>query len=443
MSQLARFHTLLQKLRETDPLPKPQGKVTEIGNMLARVAGLQANIGDIAWLNDPVSARTLWAEVVGVSNRQTLLMPFGNNTGLSSLTQVRLRPHQYALPAASQLLGRVLDGLGRPLDAQALPHPAADHATHNANRVLNPLERAFIDTPFVTGIRAVDGLLSCGVGQRVGIIAPAGVGKSTLTGMIARWGKADAVVVALIGERGREVREFVEHQLGNRIKSSIVIAATAERPAAERIRAAETASLLAESLRDEGQQVLLIFDSLTRYARALRELGLALGEPPARRGYPPSTFTRLPQLLERAGRTAGSGAITGFYTVLAEDEDANDPISEEARSLLDGHIQLSPDLAQAGHFPAIDILKSNSRVMNSLASKAQRHCATRVREWLALYKESELLVRLGEYQPGSDPQTDTALARHPAIALFLQQSATAQSSWEETLSQLEELIKLS
>ncbi len=331
-----------------------------------------------------------------------------------------------------------VDGLGRPLDGGPAPREASAAQHTPALASINPLERPVIATPFVTGVRAIDGLLTCGVGQRVGIFAPAGGGKSTIMGMIANGANADAIVVALIGERGREVSEFIHDHLAGRRSSSLVVASTSERPAAERIKAAELACNIASGLRATGRQVLLLFDSLTRYARALREVGLAVGEPPVRRGYPPRVFAELPRLIESAGLTR-EGGVTAFFTVLAEDEELSDPIAEEARSLLDGHIQLSSRLGAAGHYPAIDILKSKSRVMTRVTDAAHRADADRVRGWLSRYQELELLLQIGEYQRGSDPASDEAIERHPAIVRFLRQQYDEQCDWERTRSALHAL----
>jgi type III secretion protein N (ATPase) len=305
----------------------------------------------------------------------------------------------------------------------------------------NPLLRAAISRPLPSGVRAIDSLLTCAEGQRIGIFAAAGGGKSTLLGMLARGAKADVVVVSLVGERGREVNEFLEDSLGEEgRKRSVVIVATADRPALERARAAMTATAIAEDFRDQGKRVLLLVDSATRHARALRDIGLAVGEPPTRRGFPPSVFSALPQLVERAGNGA-RGSITAFYSILVEDEEQPDPIAEEMRSLLDGHIVLSRKLGGAGHFPAIDILDSASRVMTRVTSKEHQAAAREARKSLGKYREIELLIQLGEYKPGSDADADQAIARWPKLNEHLRQSADRLTTFEENLHSLNEALK--
>lgn len=412
--------------------PVLRGKVVEARGVLVRVVGVSICVGEQVRFIHPGTHEVQYGEVVGIVENGALVMPLGGLVGLSHITQVESCGSIDTGFDAAALLGRVIDGLGQPLDGGAAPARTANRKSSDS---INPLERPIIDTPFVTGVRAIDGLLACGAGQRVGIFAQAGGGKSTIMGMIARGASADAVVVALIGERGREVAEFIEDHLQERRASTIVVAATSDRPAAERIKAAELACELASGLRAAGLNVVLLFDSLTRYARALREVGLAIGEPPTRRGYPPSVFAQMPRLIEMAGLTR-EGGVTAFYTILAEDDDMSDPVAEEARSLLDGHIVLSSRLGAAGHYPAIDILGSKSRLMNRVASPLHRACADRVRGWLAKYRDVELLLQIGEYQQGADAQTDRAVERHGAIESFLRQPTQRYSSAGETLAQL-------
>ncbi|MEA3086451.1 MAG: synthase in type secretion protein [Paraburkholderia sp.] len=419
--------------------PSLRGRVVEARGVIVRVVGVSLRVGEKVRLVRPDTLEAQYGEVVGFAHDGALVMPLAGLAGLSDITEVQGCGSAWGSVAAAGLLGRVVDGLGNPLDGGPLPPPAAPTPTQtmpgDAAATLNPLERPVISVPFATGVRAIDGLLTCGVGQRTGVFAPAGGGKSTIMGMIANGASTDAIVVALIGERGREVAEFIHDHLDRRRASTIVIAATSDRPAAERIKAAQLASQVAVGLRATGRNVLLLFDSLTRYARALRELGLAVGEPPLRGGFPPSVFAQLPRLIESAGVTA-QGSITAFYTVLADEADLSDPVAEEARSLLDGHIQLSSKLGASGHYPAIDILRSRSRLMNRVADTTQRADANRVRDWLARYEEVEMLLQIGEYERGHDPETDRAIDQRPAIQRFLRQPYDQCSSWPETRAQL-------
>ncbi|WP_233871468.1 FliI/YscN family ATPase [Paraburkholderia adhaesiva] len=404
------------------------------------MVGASLRVGEMVRLTRPDSQEAQIGEVVGFAHDGALVVPLDGLKGLSNITQVEGCGLNWRRFESSSLLGRVVDGLGRPLDGGAAPTTANARQQTDALPLVNPLDRPVISTPFATGVRAIDGLLSCGVGQRVGIFAPAGGGKSTLIGMIANGAVVDAIVIALIGERGREVAEFIHDHLGPRRSSSVVITSTAERPAAERIKAAELACSVASELRAEGKQVLLLFDSLTRYARALREVGLAVGEPPVRRGYPPRVFAELPRLTEAAGLTR-QGSVTAFFTVLAEDEEMTDPIAEEARSLLDGHIQLSGRLGAAGHYPAIDVLKSKSRVMTRVTSQQHRDDANRVRGWMSRYQEVELLLQMGEYRRGNDSESDLAIDHHKLIERFLRQPQDQYCDWDNTILSLHALCR--
>jgi type III secretion protein N (ATPase) len=417
--------------------PSLRGRVVEARGVIVRVVGVSLRVGEKVRLVRPDTLEAQYGEVVGFAHDGALVMPLAGLAGLSDITEVQGCGSAWGSVDAAGLLGRVVDGLGQPLDGGPPPPPAAavQRMPGDGGATLNPLERPVISAPFATGVRAIDGLLTCGVGQRTGIFAPAGGGKSTIMGMIANGASTDAIVVALIGERGREVAEFIHDHLARRRASTIVIAATSDRPAAERIKAAQLAAQVAVDLRATGRNVLLLFDSLTRYARALRELGLAVGEPPLRGGFPPSVFAQLPRLLESAGVSA-QGSITGFYTVLADEADMSDPVAEEARSLLDGHIQLSSKLGASGHYPAIDILRSRSRLMNRVADAAQGADASRVRDWLARYEEVEMLLQIGEYERGSDPDTDRAIDQRPAIQRFLRQPYDQCCAWAATRAQL-------
>ncbi|MFC0398079.1 FliI/YscN family ATPase [Paraburkholderia rhizosphaerae] len=418
--------------------PALYGRVAEARGVVVRAVGVSLRIGEMVRLVRPDTLDTQMGEVVGFTDDGALVMPLDGVTGLSNITQVHGCGLAWGQVDALELLGRTVDGLGRPLDGGPALQEAGGARRAAALASLNPLERPVIAQPFATGVRAIDGLLTCGVGQRVGIFAPAGGGKSTLMGMIANGAQVDAIVVALIGERGREVAEFIHDHLSGRRDASVVVASTSERPAAERLKAAELACEVASGLRATGRRVLLLFDSLTRYARALREVGLAVGEPPVRRGYPPRVFAELPKLIESAGLTR-QGSVTAFFTVLAEDEELSDPIAEEARSLLDGHIQLSSRLGGAGHYPAIDILKSKSRVMTRVTDSIHRAQADRVRGWMSRYQELELLIQIGEYQRGSDPASDLAIERQPGIVRFLQQRYDEHCAVQDTRSMLNAL----
>jgi type III secretion protein N (ATPase) len=423
--------------------PCLRGRVVEARGVIVRVVGVSLRVGEKVRLVRPDTLEAQYGEVVGFAHDGTLVMPLAGLAGLSDITEVQGCGSAWGSVDAAGLLGRVVDGLGKPLDGGPLPPPASASTTAAQHMpggalTLNPLERPVISAPFATGVRAIDALLTCGVGQRTGIFAPAGGGKSTIMGMIANGASTDAIVVALIGERGREVGEFIHDHLAQRRGSTVVIAATSDRPAAERIKAAQLASQVAVGLRATGRNVLLLFDSLTRYARALRELGLAVGEPPLRGGFPPSVFAQLPRLIEAAGVTA-QGSITGFYTVLADESDGSDPVAEEARSLLDGHIQLSSKLGASGHYPAIDILRSRSRLMNRVADATQRADANRVRDWLARYEEIEMLLQIGEYERGHDPETDRAIDLRPAIQRFLCQPYDQCCPWVEMRARLHDL----
>lgn len=410
-----------------------RGKVMEAVGILVKASGVNARIGEVCELISPGGESTL-AEVVGFSEKGTLLVPFSGLPGISTATVVipHGRPHEIVV--GPELVGRVLDGFGQPIDGRGATH--AGRPVPVQSPPPHPLQRRLIEKRFATGVRAIDGTLTVGEGQRVGIFSPAGVGKSTLLGMLARGADADVNVIALIGERGREVREFLERALGPEGRSrSVCVVATAEKSAIERIRAAYVATTIAEAFRDEGKRVLLIMDSLTRFARGQREIGLAGGEPATRRGYPPSLFAELPKLLERAGQSE-RGSITAFYTVLMEDDQTPDPVAEEARSILDGHIMLSRELAGRSHYPAIDVQHSISRVMPAVASDAQVRHASRLRELLAKYAEIELLVQIGEYRMGTDKLGDIALKSYDALCAFLRQSVSDSTPFDSTVSHL-------
>jgi type III secretion protein N (ATPase) len=419
--------------------PTPQalhGKIVEVTGTIVRVVGLGARVGDLCRFHSGGLEESLLGEVIGLERDQAIVTPLGPTDGLSATTLVESTGGGLRIPDGEALLGRVVDGFGRPLDGLG---DAGEPVLDVRGRIPSPMDRPVIDAPFGTGVRAIDALLTVGIGQRVGIFAGPGVGKTSLIGMIGSHADVDAIVVALIGERGREVREFMRDGIAPSMRArTTVVATTSDRPAAERAKSAHVACAIAQSLRRRGKHVLLVLDSLTRFARALREIGLAAGEPPARRGFPPSVFASLPRLVERAGKAEG-GAITAFYTVLAEGEVQGDPVSEEAMSLLDGHLVLSQDLAAAGHFPAIDVLASRSRVMGSVCGEAHRLAAARVRGWMAAYRKSELLIRLGEYREGADPSLDEAVARHDAIQAFLRQGREERAPLDRCVAELLDL----
>ena len=406
------------------------GQITEVGPTLLRASLPGVGLGERCRLEPS----DIEAEVVAVEGDYAVLSPFSEPLGVTTGSHVYAmgKPHEIAL--GEFLLGSVVDGLGRPLDGQNAP---ANCLWRGVEREApDALTRPIINTPLPLGVRAIDALLTCGVGQRIGIFAAAGGGKSTLLGMVCDGSLADVIVLALIGERGREVREFLEHTLSPAARArTIVVVSTSDRPALERLKAAYTATTIAEYFRDQGKTVLLMMDSLTRFARAAREIGLAAGEPSGAGGYPPSFFARLPRLLERAG-PAAIGSITGIYTVLVEGDNMNEPVADEVRSILDGHIVLSRKLAEANHYPAIDIGASVSRVMSQVVDAEHRQMAGKVRRLMAAYKDIELLVRVGEYQAGQDSEADEALARREAIQALLCQSTTQKNSFEETVQRL-------
>lgn len=412
------------------------GRVVAIQGTVLHAVLREGRIGEEVELRDPLGGVPLRAEIIGFSGENAVLAPGGALDGLSNRTEVVALGNRPMAPAGAELLGRVVDAFGAPLDGgPEIPPRWPLDADPPA-----PLSRPTIDRPFATGIRAIDGLLTMGTGQRVGLFGAAGVGKSTLLGQIVRGAEADAVVLGLVGERGREVAEFLERDLGDEgRRKAAVIVATSDRPATERLRAANAATAAAEAFRAEGRNVLLLIDSATRVARAIREIGLAAGEPPVRRGFPPSTFARLPRLVERAGRDA-AGAITAIYTVLVEgDDDDADPVADELRGLLDGHVILSRSLAQKGHFPAIDVRRSRSRVMDAVTGDAHVAAARQVLRWLSKLDDVELLVQVGEYRAGGDPEADAALAARDGVDAYLRQAAT---EFEPIESARERLIAL-
>ncbi|MFM0152084.1 type III secretion system ATPase SctN [Paraburkholderia sediminicola] len=440
VEDLAQLNVLADSIEvelATGAQPSTRGKVLEAIGTLIRVSGIDVRYGELCELRTPQGALMQLAEVVGFSRDTALLSPFGRFDGLSRDTQVIALGKPLAIPVGPELFGRVIDSTGRPIDGLAAIETLDTAPIYAAPP--NAMSRPLLDRPLDTGVRVVDGMLTLGEGQRVGIFAPAGVGKSTLMGMFARGTACDLNVIALIGERGREVREFVEQILGPEgMARSIVVCATSDRSSIERVKAAYAATAIAEHFRDAGKRVLLMMDSLTRFARAQREIGLAAGEPPARRGFPPSIFAELPRLLERAGLSA-HGSITALYTVLVEDESGSDPIAEEVRGILDGHMILSREIAARNQYPAIDVMASLSRVMPQVTDATHMGAAGHVRRLLARHREIETLLQLGEYRAGGDPVADEAVRKHDAIREFLSQRTDEFSSRADTLTALQAL----
>jgi FliI/YscN family ATPase len=413
------------------------GRVTRVVGLVIEATGLDVGVGELCRVTSLTDDRSVLAEVVGFHEENVMLMPLGELDGLHAGSFVQPLGRSFGVDVGPGLLGRVLDGLGRPIDGRG----ALDVAERVplAAEPPNPLERQSITEPLETGVRAIDGMLTIGRGQRVGIFAGSGVGKSTLLGMIARQAKADVNVIALLGERGREVRDFIEHSLGEEgLARSVVIVATGDQAALVRARGALVATAIAEYFRDQGKQVLLMVDSVTRVAMAWREIGLATGEPPTTKGYPPSVFASLPRLLERAGNGA-KGGITGIYTVLVDGDDFNEPVADASRSILDGHIVLTRKLAAAGHFPSIDVLDSKSRVRDHVISPEQRADAETILRLEATYREKEDLLLVGAYQKGTNAAVDAAVEHRDAVLGLLRQRADEASPLAHTRATMRDL----
>jgi flagellum-specific ATP synthase len=423
------------------------GKITRSMGQLFEAHLPGASLGSVCKIlhsRNPRMTDGLEAEVVGFRDKRVMLMPFDEAASVSTESLVVLTPRNTSVEVGAALLGRVIDARGNPLDGKGPVFPDRELVRWRGiyNRPAHPLEREMVRKPLDLGVRAINGLLTCGKGQRVGIMAGSGVGKSVLLGMMARHTAADINVIALIGERGREVREFIEKDLGPEgLKRSVVIVATSDQSPLLRMRGAFLAATIAEYFRDQAQDVLLLMDSVTRFCMAQREIGLSLGEPPASKGYTPSVFSTLPRLLERAGMGVGAGSITGLFTVLVEGDDMDDPIADSARSILDGHIVLSRKIAARNHFPAIDILASASRVMRAVTQPDEREWAGRIREWMALYAQAEDLINIGAYNRGANPKIDEAISVHERIDAFLRQGIEEKADWEGTRALMHSIVR--
>ena len=430
---------LLEEAVQTTTTIDVRGRVEQVVGTIIRAVVPGVKVGELCLLKNPWESFELKAEVVGFIRNVALLSPLGSCQGVSPATEVIPTGEILSIPVGPELLGRTLDGLGEPLDGG----PALRCREHYPvfAPAPNPMTRMRISKPLSLGIRSLDGVLTCGEGQRMGIFAAAGGGKSTLLSTILKGCTADVCVLALIGERGREVREFIENDIGPEgRKKSVLVVSTSDRSSMERLKAAYTSTAIAEYFRDQGKSVLLMMDSVTRFARAQREIGLAAGEPPTRRGFPPSVFSELPKLMERAGNN-DKGSITALYTVLVEGDDMTEPVADETRSILDGHIVLSRKLASKGHYPAIDVNQSVSRLMNSIVTKEQKKNAQRLRQILAKFAEVELLVQIGEYKKGADPAADDAIAHVDRVNAFLKQGLGEKSTFEETVAALADAVR--
>lgn len=438
MEQQPPFDNLIEQLEQLE-LTTVHGRITEVVGMLIKAVVPQVKMGEVCLIKR--EGPPLMAEVVGFTRDEVYLSPLGEMYGIGPSSEVVPMRMPLQIKVGPQLLGRVLNGLGEPLDLDTKGPLELEETYSVINPPPDPLKRDTITEPIPVGVRCLDGVLTCGKGQRVGIFAAAGGGKSTLLGMIARNAVADVNVISLIGERGREVREFIENDLGEEgMKRSVVIVSTSNQASQLRINAAYVGTAIAEYFRDQGKTVILMMDSVTRFARALREIGLAAGEPPARAGYTPSVFATLPRLLERSGNSE-KGSITAFYTILVAGDDLNEPVADEVRSILDGHIILSSELARQYHYPAVDVLGSVSRILPQIVSKEHLELIGKVREVLANYKKNELLIRIGEYKPGSDKGADFAIKYIDKVNRFLKQQIDEKCSFEETLQQLRILFR--
>ena len=432
---MSRLQQLKNRVSKMDPV-RTSGRITQMVGLVAEAYCPPVSIGDLCQIE--INGGNVLAEVVGFKNRVTLLMPFGDATGLRSGTTVICEGRPLSIKVGHPLLGRVVDALGSPIDGDG-PLDCEEECTL-LNQPPEPMSRMPIREPLPLGVRALDGMLTVGKGQRVGIFSGSGVGKSTLLGMMARNTKADVNVIAMIGERGREVRDFIEHHLADDgLRRSTVVVATSDQPPLMRLKGAFTAMTIAEYFRDQGMDVLFMMDSVTRFAMAQREVGLAAGEPPTARGYTPSVFTLLPKFLERAG-TSEHGTITALCTVLVEGDDFNEPISDHARAILDGHIVLTRNLANQGHYPSVDVLTSVSRLMNEVSEESHIKMALKLKEVVATYQEAEELINLGAYKEGSNPRIDYALSKIGAARSFLRQDVDEKVEFNDTVTALHNIF---
>lgn len=430
-----KYHEIIGSTHMT----KDSGKVTEVTGLLIKGYLPGASVGSVCEIFPNGLEKSFFAEVVGFKDQSVLMMPLGEMRGVALGSRIVLSKQIASVRVSENLLGRVIDGLGRTIDNLG-PIETSQEA-YLYNEVRNPLERRPISEPLDLGVRALNGALTIGQGQRVGIMAGSGVGKSVLLGMMARNTKADVNVIALIGERGRELREFLEHDLGPEgMARSVVVVATSDQSPLVRMRASFVATAIAEYFCGLGKNVLFMMDSVTRFAMAQREIGLSAGEPPATKGYTPSVFSTLPKLLERAGSFENEGSITGLYTVLVEGDDMDDPIGDAVRSIVDGHVVLSRRLAQRGHFPAIDILQSASRVMKNVTTSEHQRLAQKLREYLAVYKDAEDLINIGAYKAGANPKIDKAIKLIDGINEFLKQQVAEPTDFQQTLRMLQGIL---
>ena len=436
----SRLHNYLKHL-DTRDLVRISGKVIKVGGVVIESNGPTATVGDMCWIESDEGTYRQKAEVVGIQGNKTLLMPLGENKGIGSGSKVIACREPITIPVGYELLSRILDGLGNPIDNSTPIRTPERRSIYNAPP--KPLHRQRVTKTIATGIKSIDSLLTCGEGQRVGIFSGSGVGKSILLGMIARNTEADVNVIGLIGERGREVREFIERDLGEEgLLRSVLVIVTGDQPALLRIKGALVATTIAEYFRDQGLKVMLMMDSLTRVAMAQREIGLAIGEPPTTRGYTPSVFAFLPKLLERAGNS-DEGSITGLYTVLVEGDDLNEPVSDSARAILDGHIVLSRRLANMNHYPAVEVLESSSRVMREVIEDHHLSASQKVIEILSAYREAEDLINIGAYVTGSNKRIDYARSMIDGVNDFLKQGIFEKSTFTDTIDQIITLVSKS